>query len=36
MIVGGRDVLGSLTLGGYDASRIIPNDLTFIFAPDNE
>jgi hypothetical protein len=33
---GGRDVLGSLTLGGYDASRLIPNDLTFIFAPDNE
>ncbi|CAO2650086.1 Nn.00g013780.m01.CDS01 [Neocucurbitaria sp. VM-36] len=32
----GQTVLGSLTLGGYDASRIIPNDLTFIFAPDNE
>jgi hypothetical protein len=29
-------VLGSLTLGGYDASRIVRNDLTFIFAPDNE
>ncbi|KAF2260029.1 acid protease [Lojkania enalia] len=29
-------VLGSLTLGGYDASRFIPNDLTFEFAPDNE
>ncbi|KAF2020157.1 acid protease [Aaosphaeria arxii CBS 175.79] len=30
------EVLGSLTLGGYDASRFIPNDLTFLFAPDNE
>ncbi|KAF2873536.1 aspartic peptidase domain-containing protein [Massariosphaeria phaeospora] len=29
-------VLGSLTLGGYDAARLIPNDLTFGFAPDNE
>ncbi|KAF2119497.1 aspartic peptidase domain-containing protein [Lophiotrema nucula] len=29
-------VLGSLTLGGYDSSRFIPNDLTFNFAPDNE
>lgn len=28
--------MASLTLGGYDASRFIPNDLTFIFAPDNE
>lgn len=34
--VDGNIVLGSLTLGGYDASRIIRNDLTFIFAPDNE
>jgi hypothetical protein len=32
----GNIVLASLTLGGYDASKIIPNDLTFIFAPDNE
>lgn len=32
----GNTVLASLTLGGYDASRIIPNDLTFIMAPDNE
>ncbi|KAF1848877.1 acid protease [Cucurbitaria berberidis CBS 394.84] len=32
----GQTVLGSLTLGGYDASRFIPNDLTFILAPDNE
>lgn len=32
----GQTILGSLTLGGYDASRIVPNDLTFIFAPDNE
>lgn len=31
-----QTVLASLTLGGYDASRIIRNDLTFIFAPDNE
>ncbi|KAF1950650.1 acid protease [Byssothecium circinans] len=29
-------VLSSLTLGGFDSSRIIPNDLTFGFAPDNE
>ncbi|KAF2832473.1 acid protease [Ophiobolus disseminans] len=29
-------VQSSLTLGGYDASRIVRNDLTFIFAPDNE
>jgi hypothetical protein len=33
---GGRDVLGSLTLGGYDASRFCANDLTFVFSPDNE
>lgn len=32
----GNTRLASLTLGGYDASKIIPNDLTFIFAPDNE
>lgn len=31
-----QTVLGSLTLGGYDSARLIPNDLTFIFAPDNE
>lgn len=36
MLVDGNTVLGSLTLGGFDASRIIPNDLTFIMAPDNE
>ena len=36
MRAGDQTILGSLTLGGYDASRIIPNDLTFIFAPDNE
>lgn len=29
-------MLASLTLGGYDTSRFIPNDLTFAFAPDNE
>ncbi|KAH7130262.1 aspartic peptidase domain-containing protein [Dendryphion nanum] len=28
--------LGSLTLGGYDASRFIPNELSFGFSPDNE
>lgn len=32
----GRMVLGSLTLGGYDASRFVTNDLSFIFEPDNE
>jgi hypothetical protein len=32
----GNIVLGSLTLGGFDASKVIPNDLTFTFAPDNE
>ncbi|KAJ4299430.1 hypothetical protein N0V90_004675 [Kalmusia sp. IMI 367209] len=32
----GAPVLGSLTLGGYDASRFIENDLTWTFAPDNE
>lgn len=29
-------VLASLTLGGYDTSRFIPNNMTFGFAPDNE
>lgn len=29
-------MLGSLTLGGYDASRFIENDVYFQFAPDNE
>lgn len=32
----GAPVLGSLTLGGYDSSRLIENDLTWNFAPDNE
>jgi hypothetical protein len=32
----GNIALASLTLGGYDASKIIRNDLTFILAPDNE
>ncbi|KAK7183969.1 hypothetical protein DPSP01_012247 [Paraphaeosphaeria sporulosa] len=32
----GTSVLASLTLGGYDASRFIENDLTWNFAPDNE
>ncbi|KAF2729289.1 acid protease [Polyplosphaeria fusca] len=31
-----NSVLGSLTLGGYDASRFIPHDVSFGFAPDNE
>ena len=29
----GSGVSGSLTLGGYDASRFIPNDVSFTFAP---
>ncbi|KAF2634466.1 acid protease, partial [Massarina eburnea CBS 473.64] len=29
-------VLSSLTFGGFDSSRIVSNDLTFGFAPDNE
>ena len=29
----GGGVNGSLTLGGYDASRFIPNDVSFTFAP---
>lgn len=28
--------LSSLTLGGYDSSRYISNNVSFIFAPDNE
>jgi hypothetical protein len=28
--------LGSLTLGGYDSSRYISNNLSFVFAPNNE
>ena len=30
-----KQVLGSLTLGGFDASRFTPNDLTFPFAADS-
>ena len=30
-----KKVLGSLTLGGYDASRFVPNPHSFTFAPDN-
>ena len=30
--VGENGVLGSLTIGGYDASRLIPNDVTFPIA----
>lgn len=29
-----KKVFGSLTLGGYDSSRLTPNDLSFPFAPD--
>lgn len=29
-------LLSSLTLGGYDSSRFVPNDISFGFAPDNE
>lgn len=29
-------VLASLTLGGYDTGKYIPNNVTFTFAPDNE
>lgn len=28
-------MLGSLTLGGYDSSRFVPNDVEFTFAADN-
>lgn len=28
--------LSSLTLGGYDSSRYIPNNVSFVFSPDNE
>lgn len=28
--------LGSLTLGGYDSSRYIPNNVSFVMSPDNE
>lgn len=31
-----KKVLGSLTLGGYDSSRFIPNSLSVSFAPDND
>ena len=30
-----KSVLGSLTLGGYDASRFTPNNLTFTFGSDD-
>ena len=29
-------MLASLTLGGYDSERFVPNDVRFPFAPDNE
>ena len=31
----GSNTTASLTLGGYDASRFTPNDLSFSFAPDD-
>ncbi|KAJ8106454.1 hypothetical protein OPT61_g9525 [Boeremia exigua] len=31
-----RIYLSSLTLGGYDSSRYISNNVSFVFAPDNE
>ena len=31
-----QPVLGSLTLGGYDASRLIPNDVTFAITDSNQ
>lgn len=34
--IGLKKVLGTLTLGGYDASRFTPNPLSFDFAPDND
>lgn len=30
-----KKVLGSLTLGGYDSSRFIPNNISFYFASDD-
>ena len=30
-----KKVYGSLTLGGYDVSRLVPNSHSFTFAPDN-
>ncbi len=32
-MIGQNGTNGSLTLGGYDASRFIPNDVSFTFAP---
>lgn len=31
-----KKVLGSLILGGYDQSRLVPNPLSISFAPDND
>lgn len=33
-MIGFKQVLGSLTLGGYDQSRFTPNNLSFSFAPN--
>jgi hypothetical protein len=35
-LTGGATYLASLTLGGYDSSRFIPNDVSFVFAPDTD
>ena len=35
IIEGEKGVPGSLTLGGYDLDRFIPNDISFTFAPDS-
>ena len=36
-LTGGKGkVLGSLTLGGYDASKFTANNISFTFAPDNQ
>ena len=34
MKLGSKGALGSLTLGGYDSSRIIPNNVSFALASD--
>ena len=35
MLLGEQGILGSLTLGGYDASRFVPNDVTFKLGGDD-
>ncbi len=34
-LIGLKGVFGSLTLGGYDASRFVPNNVSFSLAPDD-